>query len=218
MSLVCASPSCGRQRGRVQRSPRPPEEGMKLCSRCFAHLASVLALLPEAHSQCEELLVQYGCTDRTRVRGGLHTGMHLDESLLNVRAEVLSLLASWSSLVIEERRLSHAPRREVRELAVFLTRHLRWLASHPAAGDAAAELNHVSTRLKAALRSDAASRYEIGPCTQDGCQGRIEVTMRGRGSTRTTRVSCDFGHEWQPHEWLRLGALVAQARRGGQAT
>ena len=187
---------------------------MKLCSRCYEHLEHGLSRLPELNKQCEELLVRYGRSDGIRVRGGFPSGMNLDVSIITARADMLAILASWSSLVVEGRRLTSPPQREVRELSGFLRRHLPWLAAHSAAGDAAAELTQMVARVEAAVRPDGAHRYELGPCAREGCQGKVHVTMPGHDSPRQTRVSCDFGHEWQPHEWLRLGQRLAQARPG----
>ncbi|WP_433892430.1 hypothetical protein [Streptomyces sp. CA-111067] len=54
-------------------------------------------------------------------------------------------LASWADLIVEGRTV-RLPLRTVPALAAFLRRHLGWLAVHPAADDAATDIDALLQR------------------------------------------------------------------------
>ncbi len=92
-----------------------------LCSPCQERLDRQLAMLP----------LLYGELEVTRA---------LDQvTASRVRAEIRDTLASWADLIVEGRTV-RTPRRTVPALAAFLRCHLEWLAAHPAAEDAAADV------------------------------------------------------------------------------
>ncbi|WP_327288765.1 hypothetical protein [Streptomyces sp. NBC_01198] len=60
-------------------------------------------------------------------------------------------MASWADLIVEGRTV-RLPLRTVPALAAFLRRHLGWLAVHPAADDAATDIDTVLQRALAVAR------------------------------------------------------------------
>ncbi|MFG3254479.1 hypothetical protein [Streptomyces sp. NPDC048172] len=196
-STHCASPSC-RAAG-----------GKSLCRPCRDRLRRELSGLPELYEECAPGLAR-DFAPLERVSGSRGSAAPVSEPRLRARSAVLSVLASWSDLVLSERgtdgphRAEHRDRPdrlEVTALAAFLLVHLEWLAEHPAAGDFAEEVAQVTGAVRQAIQPEAAAPAELGPCGRPGC-GSPLTAVASRGAPG--RVRCAAGHVWEPHEWLRL--------------
>ncbi|MYS24564.1 MULTISPECIES: hypothetical protein [unclassified Streptomyces] len=72
--------------------------------------------------------------------GTARPGIPLNGPAVEARAAIRGTLASWADLIVEGRTV-RLPLRTVPALAAFLRRHLSWLAVHPAAEDAASEID-----------------------------------------------------------------------------
>jgi hypothetical protein len=203
----CSGPLCAEQ-ARVRQTV----DGDGLCASCRSRLAGQLQVLPGLYQRCEGILVNRRAAGFERIRGGLPGGINLNDAAAAVRAKTMSVLASWAGLVVDERRLSKPPRRDVRSLARFLTKQLDWLAGHPAAGDAAAEIAGLVQSAEDAISPRGAARMELGPCDRSGCGGTVLVTARGDSGTGSVQVGCDAGHMWPTHRWLMLQHRIEQSR------
>jgi hypothetical protein len=184
-----------------------------LCSCCVDTLAGHLARLPALYQRSEASLHRRTKREVERVRGGAFGGITLDEAVVSSRATMVSVLTAWCVLVVQERPVSVAPRRLVVELAGFLTVHLDWLAAHPAAGDAAAEIQELAEQAQAAIQPNRLTELKLGPCVRPGCVSSVRITVGARDGVSPDRVSCDSGHVLRPHEWLLFDHRLEQARR-----
>jgi hypothetical protein len=167
-----------------------------LCESERERLAELLCELPALYARCESQLVnrrERGI--ELRVRGGAPGGIVLRDELVSARADIVSMLASWAALVVDERGVSGRPVRAVPALAAFLVAHLRWLQAHPAAGDAVAEFTEVAEGARAALGGGSVP-LDLGPCSRPGCAAVILAGDDG--------VRCGDGHVVPPHDWLAL--------------
>lgn len=206
--MLCESPRCGLRN--EQEPARSDESGERLCRRCRRFTQDRLSRLPALYRGCESALTNRRPRHSERIRGGLPGGISLNDRAVHARSEVLAVLASWASLVVEERRLSAAPGRSVGALARFLDRHIDWLSRHPAAGDFADEIHQVTGMAEAVTNPQSSARVELGPCDQPGCASPVTAIMRSRDNGPAS-VSCGGGHVWRPHEWLMLGRRLELA-------
>ncbi|WP_159012127.1 hypothetical protein [Streptomyces sp. NRRL F-5123] len=71
-------------------------------------------------------------------------------------------MTSWADLMVEGRTV-RLPLRTVPALAAFLRRHLGWLAVHPAADDAATDIDTVLQRALAVARPHEALMAATAP-------------------------------------------------------
>jgi hypothetical protein len=214
--MLCAGPRC---RNRLSGA-RAPASGVRLCGFCQDNLAGQLALLPELYDRCEGMLVPRRTRAVERVRGGLPGGISLDDAAVAARARILAVLASWAGLVVDQRRLSRLPQRDVTDLAGFLTRHLAWLAAHPAADEIVTEIAALVRTAEDAVRPHGAVRIELGPCGQPGCGQIVTLAVNADNEPVPSQIQCEAGHVWLPHQWLLLKHRIEQARRapnGGDA-
>ncbi|NUP45150.1 MAG: hypothetical protein HOY76_51055 [Streptomyces sp.] len=108
-----------------------------------------LALLPRVYGELEVALVAAHPGDR--LSGTDRPGIPLNGPAVEARDAVRDTLASWADLMVEGRTV-RLPLRTVPALAAFLRRHLGWLAVHPAADDAATEIDTVLRRALAVAR------------------------------------------------------------------
>jgi hypothetical protein len=214
LKALCESPSCGHGNGADQQiRARPAAPGMRLCFCCLDKLAKHISRLPDLYRLCESILVSRPKREVERIRHKTFGGISLDEAVVSARSDIVSVLASWAGLVVDERRVSAPPQRQVADLAVFLSSHLEWLAAHPAAGDAVTEIHEVVKNVEAVVQPSPLLTLELGPCDRPGCESRVHVTLRAKDSLPQSRVCCESGHVWRPSEWLLLGHRIEQAQR-----
>ncbi|WP_222851160.1 helix-turn-helix domain-containing protein [Phytoactinopolyspora mesophila] len=130
-----------------------------------------------------------------RVRGGTRGGSPgLNQAALSAREDIMSILASWAGLVVDERELSSRPERSVRSLSEFLLTQLDWLSDHPAAGDLVSEIHEVATAAQRVMEPDASVRLQIGPCHERDCDGTAHVTTRSQ-MPADYQVRCTYSQE-----------------------
>jgi hypothetical protein len=209
----CEGPICRAKRSHVELLTRPG-----LCGSCRTGLSDHLTMLPKLYRWSEEILLNTRISDVGRIRGGLPGGISLNVPAVKLRTEMLTILASWAGLVVDERPVGRPPGREVCALATFLRAHLEWLAEHPAAADAAAEIAALVGDAKKLLAPDAAERTELGPCRKAGCGGIVSIVARGVGGDSSKTIECDGGHVLPPEQWLMLKYQIEQAGRGSRAS
>jgi hypothetical protein len=96
----------------------------RLCAACRDGLADHLLDLP----------ARYAALDR-----GRSPGTPLSADVVDARAAIRGVLASWTYLVVNGRAVPR-PARSVVGMAEFLHRHVEWLGAHPAAAEIAREI------------------------------------------------------------------------------
>jgi hypothetical protein len=121
-----------------------------LCVPCQERLDRQLALLPRVYGELEVSLVAAQDPGDT-LSGTDRPGIPLTGPADEARAAIRDTLTSWADLIVEGRTV-RLPLRTVPALAAFLRRHLGWLAMHPAADDAATEIDEVLQRALAVAR------------------------------------------------------------------
>lgn len=124
-----------------------------LCVPCQERLDRQLALLPRVYGELEVALVP-APDSGDRETGTARPGIPLNGPAVEARAAVRGSLTSWADLIVEGRTV-RLPLRTVPALAAFLRRHLGWLAAHPAAEDAATDIDAVLKDALSALRPHA---------------------------------------------------------------
>lgn len=122
-----------------------------LCVPCQERLDRQLALLPRVYGELEVALVP-APDSGDRWTGTARPGIPLNGPAVEARAAIRGTLASWADLIVEGRTV-RLPLRTVPALAAFLRRHLGWLAVHPAADEAATEIDALTQRSLAIARS-----------------------------------------------------------------
>ena len=163
-----------------------------------------LSELPKLYEEFESSLIRFPFAFEERVSGGEMKGLCLNEASVNARLGIISVLASWSGMVAEERRLTRSPRRDVADLVAFLFRHLDWLLAHPAGPYFGDEVAAMTATARRAHLSDPVLRLPLGRCVEEGCDGGLFATRTAEGAPSSVEVRCEAGHVWRCHEWLAL--------------
>jgi hypothetical protein len=187
--------------------------GSRLCLACRVCLQANLALLPGLHTACADELVHGARQVGERVTGGLPGGITLREPVMTARSDVITVLASWATMVADEQRLEGRRRRRLQgqdaaSLVAFLQRHLDWLAAHPAVGDFASEVASLVSALRGVLDPDTTANLTVSSCDRPGCAEPVLVRVGVREPGRHP-VSCAVGHRVPPERWLRLHRVTA---------
>jgi hypothetical protein len=211
MEQLCGSRDCRREHagGHTCRA----EQGLGLCRFCCARVRNDLGELPLLYEEFESSLTRFPFAFEERVSGGEMKGLCLNEASVNARREIISVLASWSGMVIEERRLTKSPRRDVPDLAAFLTCHLDWLLAHPAGPYFGDEVAAMAATARRASRSSPALRLPLGRCVEEGCDGGLYATGIAEDAQSPVQVRCEAGHVWQCQEWLALASRISSQER-----
>ncbi|NUR02423.1 MAG: hypothetical protein HOY79_39570 [Streptomyces sp.] len=175
-----------------------------LCVPCQERLDRQLALLPRVYGELEVALVP-APDSGDRLTGTARPGIPLNGPAVEARADIRGTLASWADLMVEGRNV-RLPLRTVPALAAFLRRHLGWLAVHPAAEDAATEIDELLRRSLAIARPRHDRHIPVGPCLVAACRGRLTAVARDPGTALPSAVECDTdpAHTWPPERWRSL--------------
>lgn len=209
MEPICNGSRCGGE-------PRVPLKGTRLCADCTRALAIDLTALPGLHNQCGRLLGGSGSRPpMTRTTGGPLPGLPFNTSAADTRAAILALTASWSGLVVEERRIAPPPR-AVSDLARFLLRHLPWLAAHPAAPELSREITETVRAARQVADPKPLRRVRAGDCVEPGCHGSLTALVRSGGPRLSAEVVCSAqsAHRWPTQEWTRLSSRLSRTPPG----
>ena len=187
--------------------------GSLLCDACISQVERNLRTLPALHHEClHHASPMSRRSNPTRVSGS-RTRDHLNVSVLDVRYNLLATLESWAEAVAEELGVA-PPARSVPHLTRFLTRHLKWLISHPPAADFADEMESLVAELRGAIDPESNDlRDATRKCVVDNCSGTISTSLTNSGRAPRGSIECSAGHSWEMHEWLNLRHLMEQRKR-----
>jgi hypothetical protein len=203
--MFCASMNCS----------RTVSTGSGICAHCRRAVHRELRSLPDLYDDSGGRLVGTPQGVVERVRSTRAAGISLNEAALRIRSDILDVLSSWCTLVVQERGVAGPRRRTAEDLAVFLDRQLPWLAGHPAVGDFTAEVRELATAARQVVDHGASQPRPLGPCDRPGCSSIVYLTRLG--DDRRGRVRCASGHVWQPHEWLLLSRRMQRGAASPQA-
>ncbi|WP_405858335.1 hypothetical protein OG361_29655 [Streptomyces sp. NBC_00090] len=221
-TTTCAGAGC-RRREAAGQARRLAVTGTQLCLPCRERLVTELGRLPALYEECVRRIDGSSNGTREKTSGGALPGMPLNTAALEVRSTILSVLASWSAVVAEQRRV-HGPRRTVPLLTEFLRRHADWLASHEAAGDLSLEVARLARGAWRVIDPGPQRRVAIGDCVESECPGSLTAVVRPDRPAVPTEISCDASpeHHWLGHQWLQLSRrlnarteLAASGEDGG---
>jgi hypothetical protein len=175
----------------------------------FERLKLDLGELPVLYDECEIMTTHVGCGVRERVSGSRKITPRIDPHALAIRTDIMSVLASWTDLVVAE----HAgavglPAREIPTIAAFLATRLDWLSGHPAVADFAEEIGRLADSARAYVASRHIIRIELGPCITPECDATVFAILRSGERSPASGVRCEAGHVWPPSQWLLLAGRL----------
>lgn len=209
----CEGDACVRRRAAGQQAGRVGGPH-RLCTACHHRFTAGLGQLPALYRACERVLGGAPAKGlRERTSGGALPGAPFNAAAAEARAAILGVLGSWSGLVAQERGIT-PPERDPAALAVFLLRHHEWLTAHPAAAEAAREVDRLVVRARRVAHPEPARRVGVGACVEPGCTGRLSALVRAGDGAEHPVVSCDTDplHTWAGHQWTQLRRRMG---RGG---
>lgn len=212
---LCVAPHC-RARGQHTTDcpggdcrgclPRPAADGLRLCRPHADGLSRDARQAAELYDELA-LALAGASSPICRVSGSPDRSSRIpNPAAIEVRGTIRAVLAAWCRLIAEERGVE-PPRDEVADMGEYVARHAHWLAAHPAAGDASAEMRELAARAHRIAYPDGTRVVAVGPCPHDGCGGTIRAVLRASDSLLPSRIVCDANadHVWPASEWITLG-------------
>lgn len=216
--VLCQAASCqpklNKERG---KGARRAGDGCFVCVVCSDRLKGDLRNLPALYDDCM-IRTDPSPTPSRVIRNGPRKSAAADllsPAATETRAAIRTVLASWASLVADERRLK-PPARNIRALARFLSLHAEWLAGHPAAGEAVDEIGDLTRSARKIAYPNGAGRVRVGDCP--ACNGELVVLMRHRDDPLPSEIVCTTApdHTWPATRWATLARRMRDNQRGGQ--
>ncbi|MGH3670257.1 MAG: hypothetical protein ACRDSH_06425 [Pseudonocardiaceae bacterium] len=132
-------------------------------------------------------------------------GIPFNTTAADVRDAILGVLASWSGMVVTERRVT-APPRTVNALASFLGKHVDWMAAHVAAAEFTDEVMQLARSARLVAYPNPIRRVPVGACVEAGCAGELVALVHPQEQLLPPEISCnaDPCHNWLAHQWMQL--------------
>ncbi len=209
-SVFCESRRC-HQRNATTELRRIHGRRLMLCTACCEKIRSSLEEVPELYDQCGAAILEAPDSRRNNIRRPRMARPAFNDAAVDVRSDIMSLLASCSAMVAEQRQLSKPSRRDVRLLTTFLGRHLEWLLTHEAAPDFADEVTDTVARARKASGPRTRAHLELGSCVEEDCRRPLFVASDPRDGC-PLQIRCEAGHSWRPHDWLLLARRLKPQR------
>lgn len=153
-----------------------------------------------------------------RVSGSRAVQLPINSAAVEARSDMEHVLAAWSGLVVDERRITGPGSRRVRNLAAFLLVHLDWLAGHAAVADLVAEIARVAAAGRTAAYPDPLLGLDLGTCGHADCDSTIFATLHPEDMALPRHLRCEAGHAWPPHQWALLARRIREARNSPTPT
>jgi hypothetical protein len=183
-----------------------------VCTLCLEQLVADLRSLPALYDDC---------IDRSApgtlhvIRNGPRKSPGTDPispAAAELRAAIRTVLASWASLVAQERRL-RPPARDIRTLARFLGRHAEWLAAHPAASELVDEVRELARSARKSAHTNGRGRVPVGTCPT--CNGELVALMRRSDDPKPSEIVCTAfpEHAWPATRWATLARQIRGRQR-----
>jgi hypothetical protein len=203
--VLCAGAHC------VQ-TPRKLMPGLRLCEKCRHGLTGDLARLTILYHMCGQLLA--GSPPRPiqdKIPGGRIRSAVFNMAAADARTAILGVLASWSGMVADGRRIG-PPQRTVGALADFLVRHADWLAAQEVAPEMTNEFRALVRQARSIVEPHRQRRITVGACVESGCRGHLVVVVRPREAALSPKIICDHdrAHCWAAESWMRLSAEIGR--------
>ncbi|HEV2778610.1 MAG TPA: hypothetical protein VGX25_04345 [Actinophytocola sp.] len=181
---------------------------------CRDRLENDLVGLPTWYESCADYLDYRHHRFVERVNGRQPRGIVLSDAVVTIRSDILSTLASWCSLVVDERGVVGPNQLDIRALATFLVIHFTWLTAYPAAPDLVDELADLTEAARGVVLPSNHFRTEVGVCDQPGCGQMVYAESYSEEDQVPYRVACEAGHAWPPDQWLLLRGRLGRNGAG----
>ncbi|HEY9411065.1 MAG TPA: hypothetical protein VIP77_15910 [Jiangellaceae bacterium] len=216
----CEDPEC---RGCV---PRLAVDGAIICDLHLRKLAEDAIEAARLHSELLQVLT--GSTGLgEKVSSSKDPNITLNDAAADARIAIRATLVSWCRMVSEERGISLPPD-NMRAIGAYLAKHAEWLAAHPAAAEAVAELHDLAHgEARRIAYPGGGRRFPIelpdgmyATCPEktaqdeqealEPCPGTLWTILRRDSSLLPSEVVCnhDETHRWPTSRWLKLGAQL----------
>jgi len=193
--------------------PAPAADGLNLCQHHADRIPVDARKAADLHDAILDRITSGSHEEYERISGGEKgVGLSLDPAAVDARDSIRAVLG-WCRLIAEERGFA-LPADDVITMGEYVARSGQWLAAHPAAADASAELAELVSRAHPIAYPSGVRTIEIGPCPHDDCDGTVKAKMRAADSMLPSELVCsaEDEHVWPPAQWRSFGRTMASSR------
>lgn len=191
---------------------RMAADGLRLCLVHTDKIGTDAIEAGRLHGELALVLVGAG-RGGPRVSGGtIDKSLNLNEAAHLARTTIRHTLVQWARFIAEHRRMT-LPEDRVTDVAAFVARDPKWLASFSdaIAVSASEELAELVQIARPVAYPSGTKRISVGGCPE--CGADLMAVLR-QGSALPDQVVCaeDVDHAWGRDAWIELGVEVAAKR------
>lgn len=189
--------------------PRPAGDGLRICWPHRDSVAQDAIQAAETWVELEGMLAAGGGNGLGEaVAGTRDRELKVNPAAIKARADIEAKLASWSGLIASERGWT-PPERDIPRLGEFVAASATWIAGHPLAAQAVAELRSVAWgQARRIAYPDGSKVHTMSTgCPIAECPGSARAYLRRPDSLLPAgEIRCDVeeSHRWRSSEWLGL--------------
>lgn len=192
---------------------RMAADGLQLCLVHTARIGEDAIEAGRLHGELALVLVGAG-RGGPRVSGGtIDKSLNLNEVAHLARTTIRHTLVQWARFIAEHRRMT-LPEDRVTDIAAFVARDPKWLASFndAIAVSASEELAELVQIARPVAYPSGTRKFSVGGCPE--CGSDLMAVLRPGSTALPHEVVCaeDVEHAWGRDAWIELGVAVAAQR------
>lgn len=189
---------------------RMAADGLRLCLVHTARIGEDAIEAGRLHGELALVLAGAG-RGGPRVSGGaIDKSLNLNEAAKLARATIRHTLVQWTRFIAEERRMT-LPEDRVTDIAAFVARDPKWLASFndAIAVSASEELSELVQIARPVAYPSGTRRFSVGGCPE--CGADLMAVLRPGSMVLPDEIVCaeNVEHAWGREQWIGLGVAVA---------
>jgi hypothetical protein len=186
-------------------------DGAYVCLGCQSRLERDLIDLPALDV---DLIRAHSLTGpaKDRVKGGdVEARMPIRADITELRDNLNRTLASWCSVVIEDRGFT-SPDQTVPAMTSFLLANLAWLVKQAFIDDYDSEIRTLRAQAFNKAFPSGRRQFPVGSCIEDDCIGTLVAVLNDVDTLLPNSVTCDYDptHTWSSMQWRMLGNRIHQ--------
>lgn len=184
-------------------------DGLYVCHGCLANLEQALAEM-SAHFDALARALAPRSGHGPQVTGTRERALPIDPTVADHRSDLRGKLASWATMIAEERDIGGPGSYEVPLVSMWLLVHLRWACAQPWVDEYAGEVRSLRSRSLSLLYPSGRRRVEVGACIEVGCDGVLTATIAPIDDLLPSEITCSHNaeHAYPASQWVTLGRRI----------
>ena len=198
--------------------PKHTDGNLHVCHWHATRTQQAIAETPALYTALERRLAPTGSTITGMPNGTKTHGIDINHRVATHRTDMRNSLATWARIAVEERHMT-TPADTLPAIAAFIVAQIDWYLAHPGTRTFVNDMLDNADTAHRLLDPNPTRSFEVGPCPEPGCDGRLWARLRAKDALLPTDVTCDTSpetedgtllHYWPADKWLTLGRRLTR--------